>query len=375
MKGFVSHPFIEDMYVNEELTDDDLLAFVKSNVITKKASTTFLSDDEIIAKVMSGEFDPQYLKLLDPTTTAEKLDELFYEDKCPIDIFMKSYLEYDIISTKRLNELFEIKKPEEDLSQFITLESDKQKIKDLFTNYHISYEDLSVLLHDEIITPVEFDDIKQAINKADFYKRLRETDKVSLQSDDKNAPSTGSRGPNPGKDKTAKTDFNIEKKAFEDIFDTPRFDRDNIPYIESYNIATGRPTTLNNYLIIPIEKYGLVAFEKFESENALYVMPYQQADYFLHGHMDLLNPSDFRNQVHSLFHDPKFRSKKTLHEMDSVKIINHTKHFWKNAIDAMTELSEEARQDIKPNGKYIPTVKNYIDDMRERYNYNSEEMK
>ncbi len=365
LKGFISLPYIEEMYSKDLLHDENLIDFIKTNVITRKSCKDFLSDKEIVEKVVTGVFESDFLKELDPTATADILEEYYYDEKCPMDILMKSYLEYDILSTERLNELFELKKPEVDLSEFITKDSDKGKVKDLFTNYHISYEDLSVLLHKEIITQSEFDDIKQAIDKADFYRRLRETAKISLQSNDVNYSGNTSGRPTPGRELISKIDFDMEKKAFEDIFSTPRFGLEPMPYIESYNINTGRPTSLNNYTIIPIEKYGLVAFEKFEAENGLFVMPYQQADYFLHGHMDLFDPTV---QMSS---DPKYRSKKTLYEMDSVKRVQHSKHFWRNMIESVIELSEEARQDLKPDGKYNPVVQKYIDGMKNRYIENS----
>ena len=42
---------------------------------------------------------------------------------------MKAYLEYGIIPTDRLNDTFELKEPEEDLTQYVTKESD---IGDIF---------------------------------------------------------------------------------------------------------------------------------------------------------------------------------------------------------------------------------------------------
>ena len=142
------------------------------------------------------------------------------------------------------------------------------------------------------------------------------------------------------------------------LLDAPDFnkERDNIPMITSLD-ENGKPTSLDGYACIPIYKYGLVIFEKFARSNSLFIMPYQQADYFLHGNMNLLDSS----------FDINSKNKKTLSQMSSVIVRQHTKHFLKNVLDATIKLNPEAKKDLKPNGKYSPDAMYYINEMESFY--------
>jgi hypothetical protein len=359
LKGFVSSSTIENMYYDEKLNMQEILQLVSSDVIQMKDTNKFFTSDEILENILNGTISQDYLKAFDSETIAKKLQELYIDDKCPLNLFMKAYLEYDIIPTDRLNDTFELKEPEDDLTQFITKESNIERVRDLFTNYHISYEDLSSLLRSNIIDKETFDNLKMSIDKTKFYDRLRKEKEISVQTSEVTSrPYVPTDKPtNPKRE--SNIDFDLEKMAFEDLFGTPKFGKGNMPVLKSINTITGKKTTLDGYIIIPIEKYGLVAMDKFQAENIFFIMPYQQADYFLHGNMDILEQDGTVNVPN--------RNKRTLASMESVKYRKHTKNFWKDVILFACELSDEARQDFKPNGKNAPLVDDYIKAMKERY--------
>ena len=366
LKGFVGIRSIDDMYLDEELTMKDILSLVQSGVIRIQDTDRYFTSEEIIEHIVDGKLSEDFLNALDKNFVESKLKDLYRVGKCPPDLFVKAFLDYDVISLDTVNQAFEEKEPEIDLLQLITAESNKEKIKALFTNYHISYEDLFTLLHNEIINKETFDEIKSAIDKADFYRQLAETKRISVSTSERNKKSSMPVDlPISNNIIKSKIDFELEKQALMETYDTPIFGRDSMPIIDSFNTATGHPTTLNNYIVIPIEKYDLVMFEKFAPDNMLYIMPYQQADYFLHGKLELLE----LNGVGLDFN----KSKKTLREMESVQICSHSRHFWKNVIDKSVQLSEKAQADLKPKGKYSPLAKKHMKIITERYDENKNE--
>ena len=365
LKGFVSSSTIDEMFLDENLSMKDILSLVKSGVIKMEETDKYFTSEEIVSNIVSGNLEEDFLKALDSKFVEAKLKGMYISGKCPTGLFLKAFLDHDVINLETLNKSFEEKEPDTDLLQFISKNSNKEKIKELFTNYHISLEDLYTLLHSEIIDKNTFDDIKSAIDKAEFYGTLAKTQKISVTTSEKPEKSNSSPMPIiPGFGAKSNIDFTLEQDALIETFDTPIFGRDSMPIIESHNTLTGNPTSLNNYIIVPIEKYDLVIFEKFAAGNVLFIMPYQQADYFLHGNLSML---DIDNPD---LDDAANRSKKTLRQMESVQLCPHSKHFWKHVIDKASQLSDDARNDLKPKGRYSMLAKKHMEKISKKYDEN-----
>ncbi len=367
LSGYISLDKIEELIMEDKISRADILEFVKSGVIPQGSLKEYLTVDEIFESINDGTLESKHLLALPQEELAEQLQERYIEGTLSPSVIMDMYLKYDGISLDTLVDSFEMEKPKEDLTVFIEPGTDIQKIRKLFTHYIISYEDLCSM-HDTgiIADDKDFEELKNSIDKAKFYEELRKTKIIYISSESESDEKTKSSKPSiPQSKKRAKTDFDLEKLALEDLFETPRFGTDPMPLINSYNTETNRPTSLNNYMVIPVEKYDLVIFEKFAAENTLFIMPYQQADYFLHGNMDLLEttPNSLTN--------PNNKNKKTLYNMQSVKAIPHTKHFFKHVIDAACKLSDTAREELKPRGRYSQDAKMYIESMQEAYIENS----
>lgn len=363
LKNIFSKDTIENFIIEEKLNSNEIIEFAKSGLIPVNDIYEYLTIDELVDGVILGKVEEDALIFVPQDKLEQTLSGRYIDDNLETKLVMGMYLRHDKVSIDFINDIFEIKKPEENLTLYINQDSEKEKIRDLFSNYHISYEDLLVLRDSGILSVNEFEEYEKSINKTKFYEELEKMKSVRVSSttdeERKREVTTISRST---KEKIEKTDFDLEKEAFQVLFDVPDFvqDRDKMPIIESINTDTGVPTSLDGYIIIPVEKYNLVIFEKFKSQNSLFIMPYQQADYFLHGNLDQLDDSDNNG-----------KNKETLSKMKSVMCKRHSKNFFKNVIDSATQLSEEANQELKPNGRYTEDAKAYIKYMQESYVENS----
>ena len=365
LKGFISNDTLDEMFLDEKLSIEDVLLFAKAGIIKVEDTDKYFTSEEIIGNIANGNLSEEFLQALDKNYVQAKLVELYLNSKCPTELFVKGFLDYDIVNLETLNQAFEQREPEIDLMQFITYNSNPDRIKELFTNYHISYEDLFTLLHNEIIDKKTFDEIKSAIDKAEFYNKLSKTKRIAVSTNEKPKSNDIPIFPIiPGDTKQSNIDFDMERSALMETFDTPIFGIDSMPVIDSHNTVTGNPTSLNNYLVIPVQKYDLVIFEKFAPGNNFFIMPYQQADYFLHGNLSLLE------NYNEGIEDTANRSKKTLRQMESVQACPHSKHFWKHVIDKSVQLSEQAKADLKPRGRYSPLAKKYMESISKKYDEN-----
>ena len=357
---FLNEDEIDNLYINEKIDDKDLLNFYKAGLLSRTSIYDFFSTSDIIENVTNGTFEESDLLAIPENKRVSELSKAYLYGKLQTENIMHMFLEHNIFSIEELNKLFEEKKPEEDLSTFVTENSNPEKIKELFLNYHISYEDLTILKNTGLLSNEDFENFSNAIDKNKFYENLKHSNLV-LHSLNDGVQTISTGRYYSGEPKTSnkiKTDFDLEKEALQMLLDAPDFnkERDNIPMITSLD-ENGKPTSLDGYACIPIYKYGLVIFEKFARSNSLFIMPYQQADYFLHGNMNLLDSS----------FDINSKNKKTLSQMSSVIVRQHTKHFLKNVLDATIKLNPEAKKDLKPNGKYSPDAMYYINEMESFY--------
>lgn len=367
---FMDSDKVVDMFVEDKLEPNDLINLYNSGIITQNDLFDYFSIDEIIKNVSNGTFDEKALLAIPENQREQILITAFKENKLSDEHFMQMFLEHNSISIDKLDTTLKDKKIE-NIADYINENTNPDRIKDLFLTYHISYEDLNILRSNNLLSDVNFKAFTSAIDKNKFYNDLKHS-KLILHSvtTDEHYTNTGkyySRNfgnlENSSKVTKSKTNFKLEKEGLQLLLDTPNLENSSeVPYISSTN-QDGKPTSLDGYHCIPIYKYGLVIFEKFEPSNSLFIMPYQQADYFLHGNMNMLDSSV----------DINSKNKKTLSQMSSVIVRQHTKHFFRNVLDSVIQLNPEAKNDLKPNGKYSPDAMFFINEMEKSYSENTKQ--
>ena len=115
---------------------------------------------------------------------------------------------------------------------------------------------------------------------------------------------------------------------------------------------------LDGYRMIGIPDLDVVCIEKYETNsrrgiipatnNATYVLPYQQAEYYARN----CNKSDLR-------------------DADCVIAVNHSKNWAKRIIDACIALNPKSKDKLKQGKSYSDEVQYIIDSVRTNYEENS----
>lgn len=361
---FMDSNKVVDMFVANQLDSEDLINLYNTGIITQIDLYDYFTTDEIIENVSNGTFDEKALLAIPENQREQIFINAFTENKLSDEHFIHMFLEHNAISIDKLDSTLKDKKIE-NIADYIGENANPDRIKDLFLTYHISYEDLNVLRSNHLLSDTDFKAFTSAIDKNKFYNDLKHS-KLILHSVTTDEPFTATGitkttgkyySRNSENTSKANTNFKLEKEGLQLLLDTPDLeDHSEVPYISSTN-QNGKPTSLDGYNCIPVYKYGLVIFEKFEPSNSLFIMPYQQADYFLHGNMNMLDSSV----------DINSKNKKTLSQMSSVIVRQHTKHFFRNVLDSVIKLNPDAKKDLKPDGKYSPDAMFYITEMEKSY--------
>jgi len=339
---------IDEKYLNNiELDEEILIRLFNDKIISTDFIKNYLSVERIL-ELVDNDLSIEALKIL----SEEELTDALLNGEISFESIMKVYLETDKISIEDLKILIELVEVEDDLALYINENSRIERIEELFSNYLIDFEGLNNLRKLGIIDEESYNKLKDVISANEFYNKLEDTRVIRLraQTEDMEVAHTGSRIKRASK-KQSNIDFDLEEDMLKTLLDISNID--DVPIIESID-DNGNYTSLNGYKAIPIRKHGLVILEKFEAENSMFVMPYQQAAYFL-------------NETNS-----QSKRKRVIKEMDQVKVIVHSANFAKNAMDAVCELSDSAREDLKPKRRYIKEAAEYIETMKEEYYKNKE---
>ena len=143
------------------------------------------------------------------------------------------------------------------------------------------------------------------------------------------------------------------------ILETPDVEQESFSLLESYN-AQKRPTSLHHYRIFGNEDLdGIVILQKSKKENAVFVMSALQIMYFLRGEEDSEGKIKVKDRMQDKAH---------LKEITGVEVIEHTKHFARNLLEAAARISPKIDAKLRAgDSTYIEEVRQMVDKMRESY--------
>jgi len=343
VKGHLNEEALNGVQLDEETS----IRLFNDNIIGADFIKKHISNERIL-KLIEKNLSVEALKVL----SEQELTDALIEEKISFENIMKVYLETDTIQLDTLKNLIELIEIEDDLALYINKDSKIERIEELFSNYLIDFEGLNNLRKQGTIDEESYNRLKDVISANEFYDKLDKTKVIRLlaQPEDINTSHTGSIIKAVSK-KKSNIDFELEEDMLKTLLDIP--DINNVPIIESID-DNGNYTSLNRYKVISVRKYGLVLLEKFEANNSMFVMPYQQAAYFL-------------NENNS-----QSKRKRVIKEMDQVKVVIHSVNFARNTLEAVCKLSDDAQEHLKPNKRYIDEAKVYIDEIKEQYYKNKE---
>ena len=119
----------------------------------------------------------------------------------------------------------------------------------------------------------------------------------------------------------------------------------------------GEATLLDGYHIISDKRDGLVIFGKFDYSSPIYVMTYEEAAYYLRS-------KDGIDQYY-IYEDLLFSER--LANNEQIRVVEHDENMAKTIVQAMCELSEEARSRYIDDEQYMQEVLEYIKTIDENY--------
>ena len=355
-KGAISYDTIVDLYNNDIITSKQFLKLLELKQIDTK---TFFTGDVITE---------QELKIISSDKKADMFSEAIEENKLTLDELMDLYLYEDAIKVEDLRKALIKGKINESLSPFLSQETDSFKIQELYVNYLIDYNTLITLKREHLISEDEFDTIKTKIDSKQFYEDLANTKDLYIHTTPDNISSSISHFYKAGTEE--KQDFKQEQQMLSELYGVDK------AYEEYTTIhATdldGNPTSLDGYTCLPMPRFEVVTLKKFNTDNDTFIMPYQQAAYFLH---NSYKPTEYYEGSQSeLDITNRFEEDETgymaeialpfedYNDIDAITVVTNGLNYARELFDGIYELSqnEEARNFLKQSGRPTPIAEKFI---------------
>ncbi len=350
---------IEDMYIDEKIAEQDILNLFKKEFISQKTLQEIFSQEELIENYRNGLIDYRVLNLVE--SRADVIRTELLDGKITIAQLMELYSSQDGIEIKEFLSIVENYEMKQELVDFLTDEITPEKVEDLFKNYYISQDELSVLVNRNIISKVQANEFAERIATKEEYEAIFNSDNATIilteetpegESKTKSLSGVGSK-----RTSRLKIDPELQELLLEQI----RFDD---------NRATLRGTnnSLDGYKIYPSREFALMVFIKNdEPGNATYIMSLQQGMYFL---KKMARNESIENRIIE-----SNATKQGLRETEHVKVRNASAGWGKNVISEMKKLSPKFAEKIKENSEYTSAINVLIEDIREDYEERKNEMR
>lgn len=347
--------------VIENAVDTETLAkLFNENAISVDTLKDIYLSDEIIKLYNDGILSSRAILAIPEEERNIYLDVNMEEGSDETKTILELYTKYDGIDIKDVKRLLKDKvEAEEIYNNLDRKELSKEKIRELFLNYLISQDELGKLRDEGIITLDDYEKYSNDLGRAEFFEKLKKTRIIKATGHETGGNGFGGvkgpRGDGPEPPKKEKISLETRREVLETLGgDT------------NTAVIYGHDSSLNGYTLVGFEDDGLVVFENFENpRNATYIMTYQQAAYFMENTRianNVLNEKDIKVNYTG--------TKTELRDTENVRRKLHSKHWAKNVADAITDLSVEARNRLKPNKKYLKTAQDIIDKSKNEYERN-----
>jgi uncharacterized protein YcgL (UPF0745 family) len=358
-KDKVDFKSIQKHYANHKLNYSDLVDLYVNDIITSKQLLILLESSDITANQFYS--NPVVSEEILRTITSEKKIAIFSESlkskNLTPETLLYLYLHENVLSVNDLQNIFIENKITENISQYLTEENiNLEKVEELYTHYLIDYNCLVSLKRENSITEADFDNIKDKINADEFYSDLSKVEDLYIHTTSDTISASIHHSIN--KNGIKKYDIKKEQEMLSSVFGSPTL-REQLPLIHATDL-NGNTTALDGYSCIPMKNFNIVTLKKFETDCDTYVMPYQQAAYFLHNSYEpdgsfSGNNGGFQAEIPLPFEDYV--------DPSAIAIVpSNTLDYRRNLFEAILELSdqEEEKEKLFKNGKPIPALSDFL---------------
>jgi len=351
-KSKVSEEYIEEKFLNDELTVDQIFEYYKKELIGEEAVLKYYSKQELFELYESGKVSRDCLRAI---KDVDFLLQKFCDGRIADSDFLRLYLEAETLSVTDLEEGLGIAGKEVDIFGFIDEKTPFSKIKELYMSYLIDYSTILRLHNQGVIDKEQLEELKSALDTKKFFEEIgfgKVYKVVTTRENDRT-----SRKPSGSRENVEK-DYTDELRLISELLEKD-VESEAYSVIESYN-AKGRVTSLNNYRIFGNQELdGIVILQKSKKENAVYVMSAPQMMYFLHGKENEEGQIEIQNRM---------KDKAYLKTIEGVEVVEHTEYFARNLVEAASRISPRIAERTKiKNDKYVKEVDEMVKAMREKY--------
>ena len=357
----ISIEYIQDKFINDEISTEEILELYQKGIIDDEVVSEYFSDEELIELYENGKINIDCLKCIRNT---DYIIDSFYSKKISFKDLVNLYLKFNELSIEDLICSIELAKANsDDIFKFIDKDTSFEKIKELFKNMLIDYSSILLLREQGIISDEQFEKIKESISTKDFFEELNSGKKFKVMTLRESSSSQKKKSSNKSSiiDKS-QNDFSDEIDLISKILNNDiqeELDNGNVSYIESYNLDD-KPTSLNNYRVFCNEDLdGIVILQKSKKGNAVFVMNVLQLMYFLKGKENANGEIEIQDRM---------KDKAYLKNIEGVEVVEHSKNFGRNLVEASARVSPKIYERLKiSDKKYIEDVEEMVNFMRELY--------
>ncbi len=362
--SFIKHKFetdqitygvLVDLYINEIISSKQFIELLE----VKKISTQTIFTGDILTE--------EELKILSSEKRGEMFSEAIEEQKLSLDELMYLYLDESAIRVTDLRNALIKGHITESLSSYLNEKTDLHKVEELYVNYLIDYNCLVALKREHIISEEQFDELKYKISSEQFYKDLSETKDLFIHTTPDNISSSIEHFYRAGQEE--KQDFKQEQEMLHNLYGIDGSYED-FTLIHATDLD-GNPTSLDGYTCLPMPRFNVVTLKKFHSDSDTFIMPYQQAAFFLHNSYEPEGFNDYGSQseldITNRPDESGYGAEILLpfedyNDTEAISVVAAGLNYTRQLFDTIYELtdSEEARNQLKQNGSPTPLAEQYL---------------
>lgn len=347
--------YIKHKYEKNEITYKNIVELYVNNIITARQFLKLLEKSEITAENLysTHSISDDVLKTIATTKKTDIFTEAIKSDSLSVESLVNLYLYERVLSVNELQKILIENKITDNLGTFLPENVEERKIEELYTHFLIDYNCLVRLKRENIISEAFFDEVKEKINSDDFYEDLSKITDLYIHTTSDNISSSIHHSISNANG--TKISMEQEQKELQNMFESP-VAREKLPVIHATDL-NGKSTSLDGYTCIPMQKYNVVTLKKFETDADTYVMPYQQAAFFLHNSYrpaEFSTGGGFQAEIPLPLED--------YNDSSAISVVASTLDYKRDLLETILELSnnEKVKAELFINGKPSNKVEKFL---------------
>ncbi|MBR3133160.1 MAG: hypothetical protein IKG42_03710 [Clostridia bacterium] len=340
-------------YSNGDLSEKSMFSLYNEGLVSLDCISNLYTTEELLEFYIDGKLNSDVLKSLPKDDVYVFLSMSMENGKLNSKDIYDCYVRENI-DFEQFGAILSDNSSVDSIADFIDERISKDRIKELYTSFIISDDELERINKNGFISDEDCEKIRGLLKKDEFFDDLKKTKSIYIGGEENVVPekrkeddikttifSRGNKKPSKVK---------ISSKTIKDFYD-------ELGGMSEYPVILGN-TSLAGYSIVGFPDYELVVLENFDKvQNATYIMSFQQLLFY-------------KNNEHKANMDFEIGSKSVLRGSDKVKVHNHTSGFGKNIVSSMKDMSRVASEKFKSDREYKEIIGEYINDIRDEYEKN-----